>query len=290
MAGKRPENCRIGELISALYGRCYRFCRPSRYHEYAVVRTASRYDMTSAPSEQYYAEIYLRFIREDLQAHFGPRKIAVLDAGCGQGRISLPLAADGHAVTGWDLSSDVIAKARAYAKERSLEIDYHVADLSKVEMTERKLAYDCILCLEVLYMTKDPVAILRSFRNLLTKNGLLIVSLRPQYYYQLQAVLGRRLDDPVFDPASDGGLLNGLYFNWITRERWAGICDSLDLRPVHCYGIGVFSGIPGDPLAGICIPSERPEAERAGLMKNELANAEALAYSGRYVYLCATLK
>jgi SAM-dependent methyltransferase len=53
----------------------------------------------------------------------------VLDAGCGEGYLARALAARGARVTGIDLSSRLIALARA--KDPSGEIDYQVADLSQ---------------------------------------------------------------------------------------------------------------------------------------------------------------
>jgi SAM-dependent methyltransferase len=48
----------------------------------------------------------------------------VLDLGCGQGRLSLALAADGHAVTGVDASAAMLASARAGAAARGLAVDW----------------------------------------------------------------------------------------------------------------------------------------------------------------------
>lgn len=290
MTTEKPVKERIRDLLSAITGKYFQYCHPSKFQEYAIVQTASRYDMTCAPSEQYYSEIYLNFIRNDLRSHFGERNISILDAGCGQGRLSLPLAADGHSVTGMDLSPDAIDKARDYAQKRGLDIEYQVMDLTNLDTITPNRKYDCIICLEVLYMAKDPWKIIRSFLKLLKKDGLLIVSLRTRYYYQLQSVSGKRMTDSVFDPDNYGGTINGLYFNWITRTKWFETCESLGLNPKCCYGIGVFSGIYGDPLANICIPSDLSESERVDLKKNELSFAETYADFGRYIYLSATIR
>ena len=290
MGQSKSEKNRIREILSAMYGKYVRYLRPWEYQDYAIIRTSSSYDMTTAPSEQYYADIYLQFIRNDLRTHFGLKKISILDAGCGQGRISLPLAADGHTVTGLDLSPDTIEKARIHAQEYGLNIEYRVFDLNTIDTLDTNHTYDCIICLEVLYMSKDPWKILRSFLNLLKKDGLLIVSLRTRYYYQLQAVVNKRMNDPVFDTTNNGGFVNGLYFNWVTREKWIAACDSLGLNPEFCYGVGIFSGIPGDPLANICIPSNLSNRDREDLKKIELSCAESYADYGRYMYLSATVR
>ncbi|MFA4850350.1 MAG: class I SAM-dependent methyltransferase [Methanoregula sp.] len=290
MSTEKSGKNRFFEILSAIRGKWYQFFCPSNYQEYAIVHTASRYDMTRAPSEQYYADIYLNFIRIDLQSHFGERKISILDAGCGQGRLSLPLAAAGHSVIGLDLSPDAIDNARSYTLKRGLEVEYIVSDLNNLDSEIKNRKFDCIICLEVLYMARDPWKIIRSFLNHLKKGGLLIVSLRTRYYYQLLAVSNKRMNDPVFDATKDGGIVNGLYFNWGTRKKWIAVCDSLGLDPKFCYGIGIFSGIPGDPFANICIPSNLSNSNRQNLKKIEISNAEENADYGRYIYLSATVR
>ncbi len=57
-----------------------------------------------------------------------PRR--VLDLGCGQGRNSLWLAAQGHTVTGLDLSPVAIDQAREAAAKLGLDITFEAVDLS----------------------------------------------------------------------------------------------------------------------------------------------------------------
>ena len=53
----------------------------------------------------------------------------ILDVPCGHGRIAIELAARGHVVTGLDLSADEIARAKATARERNVEVDFQVGDM-----------------------------------------------------------------------------------------------------------------------------------------------------------------
>ena len=55
---------------------------------------------------------------------------AVLDAGCGTGRVAIELAARGHRVTGVDLDPGMLETARAKAPD----VDWHLADLLDVEL------------------------------------------------------------------------------------------------------------------------------------------------------------
>ena len=61
----------------------------------------------------------------------------------------------------------------------------------------------------------------------------------------------------------------------------------LGLRPIRFRGIGVFSGIPGDPLASICVPASLDPGGREALRDIELLLAEDYAENGRYLYVSA---
>jgi SAM-dependent methyltransferase len=64
-------------------------------------------------------------------------QMSILDCACGIGTQSLGLAALGHRVVGSDLSAAAISRAIREARERRLEIDFHVSDMTElIEITE----------------------------------------------------------------------------------------------------------------------------------------------------------
>jgi SAM-dependent methyltransferase len=78
---------------------------------------ASSYDTTTDFGELYDA-VPLYSARADVdfyldEARRAGTSSAVLEVGCGTGRLTLPLARDGHEVTGIDLSPAMLARARA---------------------------------------------------------------------------------------------------------------------------------------------------------------------------------
>ncbi len=58
-----------------------------------------------------------------------PREGRALDVACGRGRNALRLAEEGYQVDAVDISAVAIAKARAEARRRDLNVTWHVADL-----------------------------------------------------------------------------------------------------------------------------------------------------------------
>ena len=56
----------------------------------------------------------------------------VLDAGCGEGSLSVMLAKKGAIVVGTDISEPNIVAARAYAEQNGVDITFHVADIENL--------------------------------------------------------------------------------------------------------------------------------------------------------------
>jgi SAM-dependent methyltransferase len=58
----------------------------------------------------------------------------ILELACGTGRICLPLAAQGHQVTGIDLSAPMLAEAERKSQAAGLPIDWHLADMRNLDL------------------------------------------------------------------------------------------------------------------------------------------------------------
>ncbi len=73
------------------------------------------------------------FVRRCLRLRKGQ---IVLDAPCGAGRVSLPLARYGHHVVGIDIRESFISRARKRSRREKLEVDLQVADLRRAHLPE----------------------------------------------------------------------------------------------------------------------------------------------------------
>lgn len=79
----------------------------------------------------------------------------VLEVGCGEGELSMRLAARGHRVRGCDVSADVIDEARGRARSAGLAVEFWQCDIQ--DLTEQDAA-PLIICCEVLEHLRDPQA------------------------------------------------------------------------------------------------------------------------------------
>jgi SAM-dependent methyltransferase len=93
---------------------------------------------------------------------------SILDVGCGTGRHSIEMAKRGYAVTGIDLSSEMLARAAAAADATGVTVDWVHADATRFSLPNK---YDAAICLcegafGLLGQADDPIeqplAILRN--------------------------------------------------------------------------------------------------------------------------------
>lgn len=86
------------------------------------------------------------------------------EVGCGEGHLSLMLAAEGLSVRGSDRSPEVVSEAERRAAARGLALPFQVADL--YELNPARDAAELVLCCEVLEHVPEPVRALRILAGL----------------------------------------------------------------------------------------------------------------------------
>ncbi|MBE0431258.1 MAG: class I SAM-dependent methyltransferase [Dehalococcoidia bacterium] len=81
------------------------------------------------------------FLLEELELQPGD---SVIDVGCGTGRHSIELARRGYAVTGLDLSAEMLARAAAAARAAEVEVEWIRSDAAQFALPAK---YDAAICL-----------------------------------------------------------------------------------------------------------------------------------------------
>ncbi|MET0343640.1 MAG: class I SAM-dependent methyltransferase [Polyangiales bacterium] len=115
--------------------------------------------------------------------HFAPAG-RILDVGCGEGILQEHLTGYGD-YTGIDLFPETLARAEARANARTRFIEADAATFVPDQ------PYDLIVWNECLYYLPDPIGTIARYRDFLTPNGVIIVSMFYQTY--LTRRLFRRL-------------------------------------------------------------------------------------------------
>jgi SAM-dependent methyltransferase len=153
--------------------------------------------------------------RPDIEELVPPHTQALLDVGCGTGRLGGSLKTLGiPRVVGVELNPRAAAEARAMLDE------VVVADIEKDPLPFADGSFDCIVYGDILEHLVDPWTTLHSQRRLLTPAGAVVVSIPNVAYWRnvLDILRGRWEYTP-------SGTLDATHLRFFT---WAGIEQLLD--------------------------------------------------------------
>jgi hypothetical protein len=126
--------------------------------------------------------------------------------------------------------------------------------------------------------------------RVLRPGALLLMSFRSQYFDALYLVRGRLWHNMgMLLEKRRGHIFDGLVeFSWQTSEEIRSLLTcGHGLELLEQCGIGVCSGIPGDPHDHIVRPSQLDSGEKNHLMELELELGRNVPDAGRYILVVA---
>ncbi|WP_262691099.1 class I SAM-dependent methyltransferase [Kordiimonas aestuarii] len=148
---------------------------------------------------------------------------SLLDVTCGIGTQALGLSALGYRVTASDLSPASVERAEAEARERRLDIDFHVADMCKVHESY-DAAFDVVYSADnaVTHLLSDTsiLSALKAFYHATKPGGLCLVTMRD---YDAVEKGGSQLHP--FGVRSHKGVNWAVYQVWDWRDDGSDIYD-----------------------------------------------------------------
>ncbi len=252
-----------------------------------IKRQAAKYDMYALADEQFFAELYLYYVGDCLARVFGNRPLRILDLGCGSGRLSHALARRGHDVLGVDFAEGCIELAESHRGNAEQPPRFMRAEIGDYLREYSLQQFDVVFCTEVLYMLEDGDLILDTLLRAIPAGGVLVLAVRPaKYYISLMAAQGS-LSSALQVAFSHSGRLFGWRFHWTTAEDLRRQLQTARFDLLDMAGIGIFSGLEGDPQGRLAIPSKFSPEERAQLLKLELQSGRACPDCGRYILAIA---
>jgi SAM-dependent methyltransferase len=144
----------------------------------------------------YHVQVRIETVREFLKsARFGH----ILDIGCGDGSISLPLLTTENRLTLLDMSEGMLARARSgIPADLSGNVEILKSDFMSAALEPG--AYDLIICLGVLAYIESPQAFLGKLASLLRWGGQLILEWTDGYHFVSRSLLPYDRITRVFRP------------------------------------------------------------------------------------------
>lgn len=251
------------------------------------------HDMVDDPDEAYYRDRYWAWIEPELERRGCDLSAVFLDAGCGSGRLALPLAEliqqHGGRVIGVDLLAESVEAAAANADRAGLgNAEFFEGDVLSFLARQPDGTFGAALFLEVGFQVLDLPRHLEELRRVLRPGGLLLASFRTQHYLALAGVLRRDWQLATTVLRSRSGQLRGMgWQNWQSAHDATALLEGSGFSAVELQGMGLCSGIAGDPLAAVAQPSVLGEADLEALASVETELGAAYPDIGRYVLASA---
>lgn len=100
----------------------------------------------------------------------------ILELCCGTGRLTIPIAQDGHHICGVDYTPSMLEQAKAKAAEAGLRIDFIEADIRTLDLQEKfDLIFIPFNSIHHLYRNEDLFKALECVKNHLKDGGLFLL-------------------------------------------------------------------------------------------------------------------
>lgn len=128
--------------------------------------------------------------KEILREGIGDEKVRILDVGTGPGIIAILLAEMGHSVTGLDLSSEMLKKARENARRLGLSVEFKQGDAEDIPFEDE--FFDVVINRHVLWTMPEPDAALEEWKRVLRPGGRLVI-VDGNWYIPLDNLLKNRI-------------------------------------------------------------------------------------------------
>ena len=166
----------------------------------------------------------------------------VLDVACGEGVLSLKIAEKGCAVSGIDISEDVVENAKHLAEREGIPCEFKVGSAEDLPYPDEH--FDKIICSSSLEHFKDDVKALKEMHRVLKPRGKVVLTTDSFTYpisdelkerhrkiayvvnYYTRETLKERFELAGFVVCRSGYLLNSwitsLFFNFGIKIRWSG--------------------------------------------------------------------
>jgi ubiquinone/menaquinone biosynthesis C-methylase UbiE len=189
-----------------------------------------------------------------------------------------------------DSSPQAIASARQYAQsEHVSNVNYIVSDILAYLSAQADSTFDAAFFLEVSFFMPEFKRVIAEIKRVLKKDGLVFASFRSQYFDALYSMKQNDWESAQTILDSRTGSLWGskIQFTWQTSGEVSDLLKGHEFKLLDLVGIGVMSGIKGDPHEYIARPSTLPKENQSVLNTLETSNAKIVPDAGRYMLAIA---
>jgi SAM-dependent methyltransferase len=257
----------------------------------SLVQSASKYDMFAASGESYYADQYWQLIEDFMPLN--QKEVQIVDLGCGQGRMvqkfldNFPTAE----IRCCDISGKAISDLyRNIALSPGQQVKAEVSEIGSFLSQQISSSADIVIFTEVTFYFPGWETCLSDIYRILKPGGVFVSSHRSRYFNAMLLLSLGHIYAAERILKNNSGRLFGttdLQFSWNDSSAAREILVAAGFSVNRVAGIGVLSGIKGDPLELLADPGKLSAVELTALMELEKQLSETVPDSGRYVLFIA---
>lgn len=155
-----------------------------------------------------------------LANRISPGRLKILDCACGIGTQTLGFARAGHHVVASDLSSAAVNRARRESEARSLQVEFHIADMTNLSAI-RDSGFDVVTALDNAIPHLSPAGVQEAVRAMASKlrpGGLFLASTRD---YDELIVQRPSVQGPVFYGSEGNRRIVFQVWDWIEPAKYS---------------------------------------------------------------------
>ena len=250
-----------------------------------LIHQIDHHDMYVDANEAFFARLYIEYFNDRTKREYGTAGIKILDAGCAQGRLTIPLAKLGHELVGLDLSAKAIEAAERYAAHGNVNVKWMVGNMQQDLTQFRDGEFDCVICTEALHQMADFEDITKSLSCLVKSGGLFFLAMRPIYYYIARLTLRGDLAQAAALSQSQEGLVDEGQRNCQNVPQLEQLLGANKFKNIEARAVGVVAGLPWDPQGTIVAPSMLSAENQDHLFEIEKVVSERFVESGRFILI-----
>jgi 2-polyprenyl-3-methyl-5-hydroxy-6-metoxy-1,4-benzoquinol methylase len=256
-----------------------------------IVKSTS-YNIQEEPNEKYYLDGYFYQIEKSLPKNYESQSLKILDIGCGQGRFIerlLRIYPDAE-IVGIDISKSAIDYAKSlFAKNKNVQLI--IGNYASYLDSFPDNSFDILIFTEVAFFFPSWRNDFAKMASKLKPDGHMIFSTRSTYFNVLSQIsAGNLMDASRISNTNDGNIAiaDPMQFTWNSSKELTSFFQSNSMTILSISGIGVCSGIEGDPMAKIAVPRELNVNDRKILKNIENTFSTLIPDVGRYILVIAS--
>jgi 2-polyprenyl-3-methyl-5-hydroxy-6-metoxy-1,4-benzoquinol methylase len=282
----------LRKVQTSIYGEIIRSGRVlSKQDQVSRIVESTSYNMQEEANEKHYLDEYFYQIEKSLPKNRKSQSLSILDMGCGQGRfIERLLKLFPYAeIVGIDISEGAIDYAKSlFVKNKKVQLI--VGNYSSYLDSFPDNSFDILVFTEVAFFFPGWKSDFAKMVCKLKSDGHLIFSTRSSYFNVLSQISAGNLMDALrISNTEDGNIAiaDPMRFTWNSSKELTSFFQNNSMTVLSISGIGVCSGIEGDPLAKIAMPNALNADDRKILKNIENFFSNLIPDAGRYILVIA---